>query len=135
MQLTYLLDQLIALQSGASYFDLHSDYELVSALRQGTWGYLHFVKRTAPWVKASDPLLLAVVFEQVHYFQQSEELQLPTSVEEIGWKEPGDTDPDSFREQPSDESSHLLFRLEADHFLRIGAQASYLLASASSTRS
>jgi hypothetical protein len=132
MQLTYLLDQLIALQSGDSYFDLHSDYELVSARRQGAWGYLQFIKRTAAWVKASDPLHVSLVFEQVHYFQQSAGLRLPTSVEEIGWKEPGDTDPDSFMKQPADESSHLLFRLEADHLLRIGAQASYLLASVSS---
>jgi hypothetical protein len=133
MQLTYSLDQLIALQSGTSYFDLHSDYELVSALRQGTWGYLHFVKRTAAWVKVADPLHLVLVFEQVHYFELSEGLRLPTSIEEIGFKDLGDEDPNSFMEQPTDESSHLLFRLEADHFLRIGAQVSYLLANSSST--
>jgi hypothetical protein len=135
MQLTYLLDQLIALQSGAGYFDLHSDYELVSALREGTWGYLHFVKRTAPWIKAPDPLHLSLVFEQVHYFHLSQGLRLPTSVEEMGWKEPSDADPDSFMQQPSGESSHLLFRLEAEHFIRIGAQTSSLLASSSNKES
>jgi hypothetical protein len=132
MQLTYLLDQSIALQSGTSYFDLHSDYELVSALRDGARGYLHFVKRTAPWVKEPDPVHLALVFEQVDYFQQSAGLQLPTSVEEIGFKEPEDQDPDSFMEHATGMSCHLLFRLEEDHFIRIGAHASFLLASAAS---
>jgi hypothetical protein len=132
MQLTYLLDQLIALQSGTNYFDLHSDYELVSALRAGTWGYLHFVKRTATWVKESDPVHLALVFEQVDYFEQREGLQLPTSIEEIGFMEPDDADVNSFMEHPTDESCHLLIRLEADHFIRIGAHISCLLTSAAS---
>ena len=130
MKLTYTLDQMIALQSGKGYFDLHNDYELVSALRDGARCYLHFVKRTARWVKSPDPSHLALVFEQVQYFQQSEEMQLPTSIQEIGFKEPNDLDVDSFMELPEAETDHLLFRLEDDQFIRIGAAASFLLTSA-----
>lgn len=132
MKLTYRLDQFIALQSGDSYFDLHSDYELVSALREGDRCYLYFVKRTADWVKVPDPTHLALVFEQVQYFQQSEGTQMPTSVEEIGFKEPDDFDIDWFMEQPEGDTDHILFRLEEDQFIRIGAEASFLLASCSS---
>ena len=32
MRITYTIDQFIALESGDSYFDLHNNYELVSAL-------------------------------------------------------------------------------------------------------
>ena len=129
MKLTYTLDQMIALQSGKGYFDLHNDYELVSALRDGARCYLHFVKRTAKWVKAPDPSHLALVFEQVDYFQQSEGLQLPNSIQEIGFKEPDDLDVDWFMELPEAETDHILFRLEEDHFIRIGAVASLLLTS------
>lgn len=129
MKLTYTLDQFIALQSGKGYFDLHNKYELVSALRDGTWCYLHFVKRTAEWVKAADPSHLALVFKQVKYFQQSEELQLPNSIEEIGFKEPNDLDIDWFMELPEGEADHILFRLEDDQFIRIGASTSFLLTS------
>jgi hypothetical protein len=90
MKLTYAIDQLIALQIGSHYFDLHSDYELVSILRTDTRCYLHFTKRMATWVKRSDPSQLALLFEQVQYFQQSAGPQLPTGVEEIGFKLPGD---------------------------------------------
>ena len=133
MKLTYTLDQLIALQTGSHYFDLHSDYELVSILRDDTRCYLHFVKRMATWVKESDPSQLALVFEQVQYFQLSEGLQLPTSIEEIGFKLPGDLDIDWFMEQPAGVAAHILFRLEDDQFVRIGAEISFLLASCSTT--
>ena len=129
MKLTYTLDQCIALQSSQGYFDLHNDYELVSALRDSTWCYLHFVKRTANWVKAPDPSHLALVFEQVQYFQQSEGLQLPNSIQEIGFKKPNDLDLDWFMELPEAETDHLLFWLEDDQFIRIGAEASFLLIS------
>ena len=129
MKLNYTLDQFIALQSGKGYFDLHNDYELVSAQRDGTQCYLHFVKRTATWVKVPDPSHLALVFEQVQYYQQSEGLQLPNSIQEIGFKEPNDLDVDSFMELPEAETDHILFRLEDDQFIRIGATASFLLTS------
>ncbi|RZJ87905.1 MAG: hypothetical protein EOO60_11705 [Hymenobacter sp.] len=129
MKLTYALDQSIALQKGDSYFDLHSDYELVSALHDGARCYLHFTKRPATWVKVADPSHLALVFEQVQYFQQSEGLRLPTSLEEISFKVPGDLDMDWFMEQPEGETAHILFRLEDDQFIRIGAAVSFLLAS------
>ena len=129
MKLTYTLDQFIALQSGKGYFDLHSDYELVSALCDSARCYLHFVKRTAKWVKAADPSHLALMFEQVQYFQQSKGLQLPNSIEEIGFKESDDLDVDCFMELPEAETDHILFRLEDDHFIRIGAEASFLLTS------
>ncbi|GAB2715024.1 hypothetical protein GCM10011495_39540 [Hymenobacter frigidus] len=129
MQLTYTIDQCIALKLGAGYFDLHSDYVLVSALREGPWAYLHFVKRTDEWVNAPNPCQVVVVFEQVSFFQVGEGTQLPNSIEEIGFKEPEDQDPDSFMEQPEDESSHIIFRLENDQFIRIGAQNSFLLTS------
>jgi hypothetical protein len=127
MQLTYTIDQYIALQLGAGYFDLHSDYELVSALQHGPWAYLHFVKRTDEWVKSHDPSHVAVGFEQVNFFQVGKGTQLPNRVEEIGFKEPEDFDPDTFMEHPADESSHILFRLENDQFIRIGAKKSFLL--------
>lgn len=133
MQLTYALDQFIALQSGTRYFDLHNDYELVSALRDSARCYLHFVKRTAKWVKAPDPSHLALVFEQVQYFQQSEGLQLPNSIQEIGFKEANDLDVDWFMQLPEAETDHILFRLEDDQFIRIGAEASYLLTSSTAT--
>ena len=129
MKLTHTLDQMIALQCGTGYFDLHNDYELVSALRDSTRCYLHFVKRTAKWVKAPDPSHLALVFEQVQYFQQSEGLQLPNSIQEIGFKKPSDLDVDWFMERAEAETDHILFRLEDDHFIRIGAEASFLLTS------
>ena len=129
MKLTYTLDQMIALQSGTGYFDLHNDYELVSAHHDVTRCYLHFVKRTAEWVKGPDPTHLALAFEQVHYFQQSPGLQLPTSIEEIGFKEPNDFDLDWFMERAESEKDHILFRLEDDEFVRIGAEASVLLTS------
>jgi hypothetical protein len=69
MKRTYILDQSIALQRGEGYFDLHNDYELVSALRDGAGCYLHFAKRTAEWVKPPDPTHLVLVFEPAHYFQ------------------------------------------------------------------
>jgi hypothetical protein len=131
MRLTYTLDQFVALQQGASYFDLHNNYDLVSALHDDAWCYLHFAKRTATWVKVADHSHLALVFEQVHYFQQSAALQLPTSIEEIGFKAPGDLDTDWFMEHPEGEAAHILFRLEDDQFIRIGAEASFLLASCS----
>jgi hypothetical protein len=133
MKLTYTVDQFIALQQGASYFDLHNNYELVSVLRDGTQCNLHFTKRTAAWVKATDPSKLALVFEQVQYFQQSVALRLPTSVEEIGFKVPSDPDIEWFMEQPEGEVAHMLFRLEDDHFIRIGAEVSFLLASYSAS--
>jgi hypothetical protein len=129
MKLSYTLDQFIALQSGESYFDVHNDYELVSSLRDSARCYLHFVKRTAKWVKVPDPSHLALVFEQVQYFQQSEELQLPNSIQEIGFKELNDLDVDWFMELPEAETDHILFRLEDDHFIRIGAEASFLMTS------
>lgn len=129
MKLNHRLDQLIALQSGQGYFDLHNDYELVSALRDSTRCYLHFVKRTVNWVKAPDPSHLALVFEQVQYFQQSEGLQLPNSIQEIGFKEPNSLDVDWFMELSEAGTDHLLFRLEDDQFIRIGAEASFLLTS------
>lgn len=127
MRLTYTLDQFIALQQGASYFDLHNNYELVSALHDDAWCYLHFAKRTATWVEAADPSHLALVFEQAHYFQQSAGLQLPTSIEEIGFKAPDDLDTEWFMGHPEGEAAHILFRLEDDQF----AEASFLLASCS----
>ncbi len=129
MKLTYTLDQMIALQSGTGYSDLHNDYELVSAHYDTVRCYLHFVKRTAEWVKVPGPAHLALVFEQVHYFQQSEDLQLPTSIQEIGFKEPDDFDVDWFMERPESGKDHILFRLEDDQFIRIGAEASVLLTS------
>jgi hypothetical protein len=47
MKLTYTLDQFIALQTGGYCVDLHSDYELVSILRDDTRCYLHFAKQMA----------------------------------------------------------------------------------------
>ena len=129
MKLTYTRDQFIALQSDKGYFDLHNGYELVSALRDSARCYLHFVKRTAKWVKAPDPSHLALVFEHVQYFQQSEGLQLPNSIQEIGFKELNDLDVDWFMELPEAETDHMLFRLEDDQFIRIGADASFLLTS------
>ncbi|GGF28936.1 hypothetical protein [Hymenobacter cavernae] len=129
MNLAYTLDQMIALQNGTGYFDLHNDYELVSAQLDVARCYLHFVKRTAEWVKVPDPAHLVLTFEQVYYFQQSEGLQLPTSIEEIGFKEPNDFDLDWFMERPESEKDHILFRLEDDQFIRIGAEASVLLTS------
>lgn len=133
MKLTYTLDQFIALQTGSRYFDLHSDYELISILRDDVRCYLYFAKRLATWVKVSDPSHLALVFEQVQYFQLSDRLQLPTSIEEIGFKLPGDLDADWFMEQPEEGAAHILFRLENDQFVRIGAEVSFLLASCSAT--
>ncbi|TDN39134.1 hypothetical protein E4631_24125 [Hymenobacter sp. UV11] len=133
MQLTYALDQFIALQRGKHYFDLHNDYELVSVLRDSARCYLHFVKRTAKWVKAPDPSHLALVFEHVQYFQQSEGLELPNSVQEIGFKEVNDLDVDWFMQLPRAETDHILFRLEDDQFIRIGAEASYLLTTSTTT--
>jgi hypothetical protein len=127
MQLTYALDQFIALQSGKHYFDLHNDYELVSALRDSDRCYLHFVKRTAKWVKVPDPSHLSLVFEHVQYFQQSQGLLLPTSVQEIGFKEANDLDVDWFMKLPEAETDHILFRLEDAQFIRIGAETSFLL--------
>lgn len=69
------------------------------------------------------------MFEQVQYFQQSEGLQLPNSIQEIGFKEPNDLDVDWFMELPEAGTDHLLFRLEDDQFIRIGAEASFLLTS------
>lgn len=131
MKFTYTLDQFIALQQGASYFDLHNNYELVSALHDDARCYLHFAKQTATWVKVADPSHLAIVFEQVHYFQQSASLQLPASIEEIGFKSPDDLNINWFMEHPEGEAAHILFRLEDDQFIRIGAEASFLLASCS----
>jgi hypothetical protein len=133
MKLTYAVDQLIALQTGRHYFDLHSDYELVSILRDAPRCYLHFAKRMASWVKVTDPSHLALVFEQVQYFQRSVGLQLPTSIEEIGFKLPGDQDIDWFMAQPEGEAAHILFRLEDDQFVRIGAAVSFLLANCFAT--
>jgi len=129
MQLTYSIDQYTALQLGAGYFDLHSDYVLVSALQDGLWAYLHFVKRPDEWVKACDPSHVVVVFEQVSFFQVTDGSQLPGSIEEIGFKEPNDLHPDSFMLQPEDEFSHIHFRLENGQFIRIGAEKSFLLTS------
>jgi hypothetical protein len=131
MKFTYTLDQFIALQQGASYFDLHNNYELVSALHNDARCYLHFAKRTATWVKVADPSHLAIVFGQVHYFQQSAALQLPASIEEIGFKAPDDLNINWFMEHLEGEAAHILFRLEDDQFIRIGAEASFLLASCS----
>jgi hypothetical protein len=43
----------------------------------------------------------------------------------MGFKATGDEDSDWFE----DETDHLMFRLEDDHFIRIGAGASFLLTS------
>lgn len=133
MQLAYTLDQMIALQSGGGYFDLHNDYELVSALLDGSRGYLHFVKRADSWVKVADPSHLAVVFEQVTHFQVSQVMTLPTSIEEIGFKDPNDADIDSWMLAPGEGPVHMLFRLQDDHFIRIGAVTSFLLTSGPAT--
>jgi hypothetical protein len=133
MKLAYTLDQMIALRSGSDYFDLHNDYKLVSALRDASHVYLHFVKRADSWVKVADPSHLAVVFEQVTHFQVSQGMTLPTGIEEIGFKEPDDGDVDSWMLVPSESPAHMLFRLQDDHYIRIEAVTSFLLTSGPAT--
>jgi len=127
MKLAYTLDQSIALEIGKHYFDLHNDYELVSAIHDRTRCYLSFVKREAKWVKDQDPTHLIVVFEQVTFFQVSVGTRLPNSIEEIGFKGPDDWDLDWFSQTSDAETMHILFRLEADEFVRIGAGSSLVL--------
>lgn len=125
MKLAYTLDQSIALEIGKHYFDLHNNYELVSAIHDRTRCYLSFVKREAEWVKEQDPTHLLIVFEQVTFFQVS--ARLPNSIEEIGFKEPDDWDLDWFSQTLDAETMHILFRLEDDEFVRIGAGSSLVL--------
>ncbi|RFP64384.1 hypothetical protein D0N36_14440 [Hymenobacter lapidiphilus] len=128
MELAYTIEQSIELHTDGRWVDLHNDYDLVSALCEGSRAYLHFVKRTADWVKATDPDHLALVFEQIDYFERSQGTLLPTGIEEIGFKEPEDPDLDWLMGQLEVPEAHILFRLYGDEYIRIGAVKSFLLA-------
>lgn len=137
MELAYTIEKSIELHTDGRWVDLHNDYDLVSALCEGSRASLHFVKRTADWVKATDPDHLALVFEQVDYFERSQgtllPTGLPTGIEEIGFKEPEDSDLDWLMGQPEVSEVHILFRLYGDEYIRIGAVKSFLLANRSAS--
>jgi hypothetical protein len=127
MKLAYTLDQSIALESAAGYFDLHNCYDVVSAHQAGTRGYVSFAKVAGEWVKPEEPAHLMLVFEQVSFFHLSEGLHFPTSLEFIGFKEPAEQDMESFMAQPGSELAHLVLGLDDDAFIRVGATVSFCL--------
>lgn len=129
MKLAYIIDQLIALDTAAGYFDLHNCYELVRVHREGTTCSVDFAKLTGEWVKPTEPAYLTLVFEQVSFLQLSEGLQLPIGLEHIGFKEPAELELVSFMPQPGKEPVHMVLMLDDEAFIRIGAAASYCLPS------
>lgn len=127
MKLAYTIDQLIALDTEAGYFDLHNCYNVVRVHQEGGQCYVGFAKLTGDWVKPTEPAYLTLVFEQVTFLQLSEGLQLPTGLEFIGFKEPEESDMTWFMQQPGSQPVHLVLMLDDEAFIRIGATASYCL--------
>jgi hypothetical protein len=91
MELAYIIDQLIALDTAAGYFDLHNCYKVVRVHHEGTKCSVEFAKLEGEWVKPTEPAYLTLVFEQVTFLQLSEGLQLPIGLENIGFKEPAES--------------------------------------------
>ena len=108
MKLTYTIDQTIAIESEAGYFDLHNCYHVVSARQMGNVCYVGFDKSSGSWVNPEDPAHLTMVFEQAAYFQLSQGLEFPAWLEFIGFKEPEDHDPEWFMEAPEDKPVHIV---------------------------
>lgn len=127
MELAYSIDQLIALDTAAGYFDLHNCYDVVRVHRAGTTCYVGFAKLTGEWVKPTEPAYLTLVFEQTTFLQLSEGLHFPAGLEYIGFKEPQELDMTWFMPQPGSGPVHLVLGLDDDAFIRIGATASYCL--------
>jgi hypothetical protein len=127
MEVAYMIDQLIALDTEAGYFDLHNCYDVVQVRSEGTKCSVGFAKLTGDWVKPTEPASLTLVFEQVTFVQLSEGLHLPTGVELIGFKQPEELDMTWFMPQPGCGPVHLVLMLDDDAFIRIGAASSYCL--------
>jgi hypothetical protein len=137
MELAYIIDQLIALDTAAGYFDLHNCYEVVLVHYEGTKCSVGFAKLAGEWVKPTDPAYVTLIFEQVSFLQLSEGLQLPIGLEHIGFKEPAESEIVWFMPQPGNEPVHMVLMLDDEAFIRIGAVSSYCLPGplASSTES
>lgn len=127
MKLAYHIDQLIAIESEAGYFDLHNCYQVVGAHQVGTRCYIGFDKDVGDWVKAEDPAHLTLVFEQVTFFQLSHGLQFPAWLEHIGFKEPEELDVEWLMEEPGAGPVHMVLGLGDEAFIRIGAATSFCL--------
>lgn len=127
MELAYLIDQLVALETVTGYFDLHNCYEVVRVHREGTTCSVEFAKLAGEWVKPTDPAYLTLVFEQVTFLQLSGGLHLPIGLELIGFKEPAVLELEWFMPQPGHEPVHMVLMLDDDAFIRIGAATSYCL--------
>jgi hypothetical protein len=121
MKLAYTIDQTIAIENEAGYFDLHNCYDVVGARQEGSRCYVEFDKTSGSWVRPEDPAHLTLAFEQATYFHLSEELEFPTGLELIGFTVPEDHDPEWFMEEPGDEPVHMVLMLDDDAFIRIGA--------------
>jgi hypothetical protein len=127
MELAYLIDQLIALDTAAGYFDLHNCYEVVRMHYEGTTCSVEFAKLVGEWVKPTDPAYLTLIFEQVSFLQLSDGLHLPIGLESIGFKEPQEVDMTCFMPQPGSEPIQMVLMLEDEAFIRMGAAASHCL--------
>jgi hypothetical protein len=127
MELAYIIDQLIALDTAAGYFDLHNCYKVVRVHREGTKCSVEFAKLEGEWVKPTEPAYLILVFEQVTFLQLSEGLKLPIGLENIGFKEPAESELVWFMPQPGSEPVHMVLMLDDEAFIRIGASTSYCL--------
>ena len=127
MKFAYTIDQTIAIENEAGYFDLHNCYQVVSARQVGNVCYVGFDKSVGSWVKPEAPAHLTLIFEQATYFQLSEGLEFPTWLEFIGFKEPEDHDPEWFMEAPGDDPVHIVLGLGDEAFIRIGAAVSFCL--------
>ncbi|MGI4736209.1 MAG: hypothetical protein ACRYG7_13615 [Janthinobacterium lividum] len=128
MELAYTIDQFIALDTAAGYFDLHNCYDVARVHCEGTTCYVSFAKLTDEWVKPTEPAYLTLVFEQTTFLQFSEGFQLPTGLEFIGFKELAEAEMRWFMPQPGCGPVHLVLGLDNESFIRIGAAVSYCLA-------
>jgi hypothetical protein len=127
MELAYLIDQLIALDTAGGYFDLHNCYEVVRVYREGTMCSVEFAKLTGEWIKPTEPACLTLVFKQVCFLQLNEGLHLPIGLESIGFKEPQELDMTCFMPPPGSEPVHMVLLLDDEAFIRIGAATAYCL--------
>ena len=124
MQKNFEIDNSIAIKNVNYYYDLHNCYDLIGL--ELNWRIKHLVIRfnkvQGEWIKADDPHVIEMHFNDVSYLEISNGFFLKSkySIDEIGFKKPGDRNYDwLLREDQSDLNDHLFLRMEGNEYLRV----------------
>lgn len=116
----------IGIQTATHYLDIHNNYNFHSLHYNNIDDEVEliFQKCKGEWVKNGEPEELVISFQGVNHFETSSNFfnNRSDTVEEIGYKAPGDNDYDwLLREEQADSESHILFRMENGEYIRISA--------------